>query len=899
MRLFRKLRALFRSKQAERDLDDELQYHLEQRIGLERDKGLSAEEARAAALRSMEGLSQKKEECRDLRVFSLLEGCAQDLRYAVRTLNKNRSFAAVAVLSLALGIGANTAIFSLMDALLLRPLPVPESQNLIRIEANRGDPQAQTYLTYPIFEQIRDRNDFLAGTFTWSDHWFQMLSGSEMTHVNGALASGGYFRTLGVQAEIGRVFTPENDQPEGGKDGPVAVISDAFWTSHFQRSPAAVGAGITLDGVRFTIIGVMPRGFFGADVGMHPQIWAPLSLAARLDSPGCITSRSCWWLIVMGRRKHGISLQQANARLAVLSPQMLRDTLPDWDSAGQKRYLGWRFQASSGANGWTSLRGTFNNPLAVLMILVGIVLLIACANMANLLLARASARQREIAVRMAMGAGRGRVIRQLLTESLLLAILGGAAGLAFASWSAKLLVSFLTSTQRLVGQDSGIQLDLHPDWRVMLFTLLAALLCGLIFGLAPALRATRGGAGAALKERTASLQTGRAGTRLGKVILGVQAALSVLLVSGAGLFAGSLWHLLTLHPGFNPDNVMLISVDTAKRPEKGAALARLYQLLLERAQVITGVKAASAVWMTPLSNGGWDQYVKVPGRPDLTQEQTDTYMNLIGERYFEVMQTPVLAGREFNAADSGSSDKVGILNSIAARRFFPGGNALGSHVEVNGKPIRIIGVVGNAKYLNLQEAAPPTLYFPFMQSDQGNQSMTILLKIRGNIAGIYPAFHDALRDVAPGVPIRVVKMMRDQVDDSLGRERLLASLSVFFGVLALLLTSVGLYGVLAYSVTRRTGEIGIRMALGAQRRNVVLLVVRETFAHVVAGIAVGVMLVLLLSKLVAGLLYGIQPNDPGNLVLAVGVFLVVAAGAAYLPARRASGLDPMMALREE
>ncbi|MGH9593578.1 MAG: FtsX-like permease family protein, partial [Bryobacteraceae bacterium] len=408
--------------------------------------------------------------------------------------------------------------------------------------------------------------------------------------------------------------------------------------------------------------------------------------------------------------------QQAQARLKVVSAEIMRDTVPDWDSRGKKEFLAWQLSVLPAANGWTVLRRQFSNPLAVLMILVGIVLLIACANMANLLLARASSRQREIAVRMAMGAGRGRVVRQLLTESILLSALGGLAGLAFAVWSSCLLVALLASSQNIYMSGQEIQFDLTPDWRVMLFTLGAAVACGLLFGLAPALRAARVGVSASLKERAHSVRA--AGGRLGmwRILLSLQAALSILLVAGAGLFAGSLWRLATLNPGFNPADITIVSVDTGKRPEKGPALASLYDRLLERAQAIPGVKAASMVWFPPLSDSGWDEQLSIPGRTDLSEHQRDTDMNFVGMRFFDVMQIPLIQGRDFTLHDDSASEKVGVLNEVAARRFFPRRSALGVQLEVEGKPIRIVGVVGSAKYMNLQEPDPPTLYFPYMQS---------------------------------------------------------------------------------------------------------------------------------------------------------------------------------------
>ncbi len=892
-----RLRSLFRRRRVEHELDDELRYHLEQHIEEEIARGISPEEARYAALRSMQGLEQHKEECRDKRRVGVIENLGRDVRYATRMLRKSPAFTTVAIVSLALGIGANTAIFSLIDTLLIRPLPVPQPNRLVTVLASpRSHPRP--YLTHPIFEAIQRQTQNFSSVFTWSGHQFQMNTGREMVHVPGMLASGDYFAGLGVPPARGRAFTSADDKPEGGKDGPVAVISDEFWSRHFQRNPSAIGAALTLDGVRFTIIGVMPPGFFGAEVGTNPQIWVPLT--SKVADQACLASRSCWWLVVMGRLKSGISPERVDAELKVISPRILQDALPkDWKATDQREFLQWQFFTAPGEKGWTFLRIQFSNPLAILMTLVIIVLLIACANMANLLLARASARQREIAVRLAMGAGRARIIRQLLTESLLLSLIGGLAGILFASWSVRLLTGFPSSSQRHSFGGEAAQFDLHPDWRVILFTLLTITACGLLFGLGPAFRATRVGIAASLKERAHNLRLreGRMGT--GRLILGAQAGLSVLLVAGAGLFAGSLFRLLTLNPGFNPKGVALIGVDTDKLSQRGPALLNLYTRLLDRSAHLPGVQSASLMWFPPLSDGGWDTYIDVPGGSGIPEEQRDTFMNLIAPGFFDVMQTSIIAGRQFTSADTATSEKVGILNQLAARKFFPGRSAVGEHVVANKQLIRIVGVAANTKYLNMREPDPPTLYFPYTQKSDEIPSLTFVMKTRPGIRSVYPEFRAALRQIAPTVPIGKVQTLDGQLDDSLGSERLMASLSIFFAVLALLLTSIGLYGVLAYLVTGRTGEIGIRMALGARSGNVVWLVLQETAAQVAIGISAGIVAVIFTSKLIASLLYGITPNDPGNLVLSVFTLLAVSGLAAYLPALRASRIDPMLALREE
>lgn len=889
-----RVRSLFNRRHVEEDLAEEMQFHLEQRM--------AAGETRYEALRAMHGLEQSKENCRDARRVNMIENLGRDLRYAFRMLRKSPTFAAVAILSLALGIGANTAIFSLIDALLIRPLPVQAPNQLRLISLRTGRPHPQWALTYSMFQALQRGGDqVFSNLFTWSDHQFQMRSGSEMEHVDGAMASGDYFASLGVGAELGRTFTSDDDHPSGGKDGPVAVISDRFWSRHFQRNPSAIGSALTLDGVQFTVIGVMPPRFFGGDVTVRPNIWVPLSWASKIDDPVCIGSRSCWWLVVMGRVKPGLSPSQVDAGLQAISPQLLRETVPpNYDPAMQKKFVSWRFLSSPGAQGWSFLRLQFSDPIEILMILVGLVLLVTCANMANLLLARTSARHREIAVRLSVGAGRGRVIRQLLTESTLLSLVGGVVGIVFAFWLTRLLLAFLETRQQFGPVTGPIEIDLNPDWRVLLFTFLAAVGSGLLFGIAPALRATRVGIAASLKESANNFRSGSSRIGIGRLILTVQAGLAVLLVAAAGLFAGSLFRLLTVNIGFNPDNVFVITIDSDKRPEKNAALANLYTRLLERVNSLPGVQAASVLWFTPPSGGsGWDQSPVIPGRTDLSEEQRDTDINLIGPRFFEALQIRLLAGRPFNASDTASSQKVGIINDLAAHRFFPHTDPVGAEIFLDGKPVRIVGIAGDIAYMSPRDPEPPELYLPYTQKADGFPSLTFAIKTTPGFRGILPEFHQALHEIAPDIPIGIVKTMQEQVDDSVGTERLMASLSVFFGVLALLITSIGLHGVLAYTVTRRSGEIGIRMALGAARHNVIWLVLRETVGYVAAGIAMGVIGALATSKLIASFLYGVKPNDPGTLTLAIFALLLVAAAAAYIPAQRASRLDPTIALRQE
>jgi predicted permease len=515
-----------------------------------------------------------------------------------------------------------------------------------------------------------------------------------------------------------------------------------------------------------------------------------------------------------------------------------------------------------------------------------VVLLIACANIANLMLARASARHREMAVRLAMGAARSRIIRQLLTESILVSLIGAAVGVLFARWATRLIVAMMATPR------TPAVFDLHPDWRVLLFTCGAAVFTGILFGLLPAFRATRADLGVSLRERAQNLRGSEPRAGAARLLLALQVALSVVLISGAGLFAGSLVRIWNISPGFDPKNLLLIGLDTSQRPEKGPQLTQIYRRLLARVNALPGVRSASMVWLVPLSGAGWDDDVKILSGPDITADLRDTWANAIGPHYFDTMRIPLLAGRDFTESD----DKgVGIINETAARTWFGHGSAIGQQVRFQNSVIRIIGVAADSKYLDLRDPDSRTLYLP--ASD--NASMTMVIRADASLASLYPAVRSILREIAQGTPTTEVRSMSEEVDQSIGRERLMAVLSVFFGVLAMLLTSIGLYGILAYAVTRRTGEIGVRMALGAQRHNVIWLVLRETLGHVAAGIAVGIVAVLATARLVASLLYGVRPRDPATLLMAVFALAITAAVAAWLPARRATRLDPMTALRDE
>jgi predicted permease len=849
---------------------------------------MSDEQARAAALRKIHGAGSYKEEVRDAWGVGFTDGIRQDVRYTLRTLRRSPVFTLVALASLSLGIGANTSIFSLMDVLLIRPLPVPEPDrlSLVRID------ERQYSFNYPLFLQLHDHNDVFSSTFAYSTQTVQVPEGQDMSLLPAVYGSGEYFQTLRVAPVIGRTFGPEDDRKGGGANGLVALISDGLWSRKFGRDPSVIGRAMTINGQPVTIVGVTPAGFFGAEVGTAPEIFMPLNQRRELDGAGpCMESATCWFMRVMGRRKPDVSPERAEAALRVISRPLMETTTPPGMRADRKAIHQSRvLHAEAGKAGFSPLRLSVRDPLKVLMGLVAIVLLIACANMANLLTARASARAREVGVRLAIGASRARLVRQFLTESLILSAAGALGGFLFSIWSTRVLLSILSTA------DNPVRLDLHADWRVLLFSSAAAIAAGLLFGTAPALRATRHGVAAAIKERGRHGRGAESAT-FGKVLLGVQAGLSVVLLAAAGLFAGSLGRALAVNPGFDANRVTAISIVNSRPPRTGAAAIELVGRLVERARTMPGVEAATVVWPRPLTNSGWNDFATVPGRPDIPEDQRLVNINVVGTQYVRTWGVRLIAGRDFDASDTAASEKVIMISETAAHRFFPNGGALGVQIGVEKNVLRrIVGIIGDTKYLTLKTETGLVAYVPFTQA--GNSGY-LALRTSMPPRAILPMFRQILRDEAPGMPVGTVISMGHQIDESLATDRLTAYLSVFIGVLALLLTSIGLYGILAYSVTRRTSEIGVRMALGARRTSVVWLVLKEAMLHTVTGIAAGVAVVLVASKVVRSLLYDLKPNDPATIAAAVGVLALVCALAAALPAHRATRLDPMQALRQE
>ncbi len=827
----------------------------------------------------------------------------QDIRYAIRALRSTPGFAAVAILSLALGIGANTAIFSLIDALMLKTIPVSHPEELLQV--TMATPQ---YFTNPIWEQIRDRQDIFSGLFAYGLWRFDLAPGGEARYVNGHFSSGQYFDTLGVHAVLGRTLKPADDQR--GCAG-AAVLSYGFWQREYGGRADVIGKAISLNGHFIEIVGVTEPRFTGVDVGQTVDVLMPLCAekilhgeSTSLDfnaAPG--SDRYLYaWLRVIGRPKPGVSPDQARARLKTLAPEVYKATVPrNWRIEDQDEYLHRTLDAQPAANGLSYLRERYRQSLIILLAVTGVVLLIACANVANLLFARGTARRREIAIRMALGCGRGRVVRQFLAESLLLSGAGAALGVLFAKWGTQLLVKSISNTME--GGYTDVFLDLTPDIRVLAFTVIVAILTGLLFGVAPAWRASGVQPLAAMKANSRGVIEG-ARFGLGKVLVMAQVALSLVLVAGAGLLLSTFWKLASLDPGFDPGGVLLTDVDLRNRnysPERKTAAS---QEILAKLRAIPGVQSASISDITPICGCEADMEVEIAGYAPQSREDATIEFIRVSDRYFETLGTRMIAGRDFDRRDTPTSPRVAIINQTMAKKYFGAGNPLGHTFRIRdantlGDPIEIIGVVKDSKYGSLREEIRPTASVEWTQKRlPGPQPSFELRAARGAPADLIAAVKSAIGEVDPNASLEF-STLANKLHSSLSRERLLAMLSGFFGALALLLAAIGLYGVISYNVARRRNEIGIRMALGAEQARVLRMVLGEVAFLIAIGIAVGLGVALATTRFVASFLYGLKANDPLTLVLAGAVLAGVSLLAGYLPARRASLLDPMAALREE
>jgi predicted permease len=896
--LVHRLIGVFLKRKREQELEEEIRSHLDMQIEDNIRQGISPDQARYAALRSFGGVDQIKEAYRDRRSLPVVETTLQDLRYATRVLRRSPGYTLVVVLTLAVGIGANTAIFSLVDAVLIKMLPVRSPEQLVAIDTfnQRGE---RNNFSYPIFEQLRDRTQTFTGVFAALDGTATMdMTGpapdAQPLQAEVQLVSGEYFPILGVNATAGRTLTVEDNKVPGAH--PVAVISYGFWLRQLEGDASIIGKGITLKSQPFTIIGVTPPEFFGESVGRAPDIWVPLMMQPQFDrGESFLQQPNRGWLRVMARLEPGETKVQAQAALTVWLSQVQSDAGELGRNARRIRNV----EVVTGSKGLSQTRDKFSKQLWIMMAVVSLLLLITCANVANLLLVRATVRAKEVAVRLAIGAGRWRLVRQFLTESLLLAFAGGVLGLLFASWGSRVLLVLASEGA------APIPIDVSPNLRILSFTMLVALITAVLFGLMPALSSTRQDVNTTLKmSAVVSPQLS-----LSRLLVIVQVALSLLLITGAGLFVQTLRNLRNRDLGFAADKVLQVRIDARSAGYKDDQLPDLYQRLLEAVTSAPGIESASMSDSGFRTGSSQTCCVAVEGYTPSANEDRQIRTDGVAPGYFDTMGLPILLGREFQPQDCNPQDKqsddkprespkVAIINEAMARYYFGEANPIGKHFGWGDPPkikydIEIIGVAKNAIYGNLREETSSLIYFPTRRGS------LLVVRAAGAPESVAASIGREIRAIDKNLVISGIKTIPQLVDQALILENLLAKLSSFFGVLALLLAAIGLYGVMAYAVVRRTKEIGIRMALGAQPGRVRWMVMRETLRLVLIGVLIGVPTAFAATRLISSLLYGLTSTNPIAVSLAILLMVVIATLAGYLPARRASQVNPMIALKYE
>ena len=892
--LLSRFAALFGKRKRDNDLDEELRAHIELAVDENIKAGMTAPEARTAALRAFGGVTQAKEEYRSQRGLPLFEQISLDIRFAIRQMLKSPGFTLIAVLTLALGVGANTAVFSLINGLLLRPLPVPHAEQLAVLRYWDGGLDQETYfLSAPFFRGLESRHEVFSAVFAYNSDTLLVRGQSGNETIPGVLVSGEYFQALETPPLLGRYLTPQDDQPGGSPAGLAVVISEDFWKTWFNRAPDVVGRKMIIADTPFTVVGVMPKRFFGADPTQRPEIFAPLSADPIIDAPRnhIADGLHSWWLMVGARLQPGVGLDKANAELLTISNPILHEAGAEEPSfIAEKEKVNFHFLAEPGSRGYTYARFLFRKPLVAMFGMCAGVLLLACLNLASLLMARGVARSRELATRLALGASRARVIRQLLTESLLIAVLGTAAGMAAAPLVSHSLAAMVSNNWNTV------QLDTSLDLSVFGFAALIAVLSTLLIGLVPALQATAGNLNDHIKDGQHGRQAREQRRILPRALMATEVAVAMTLVVGSALLATSVVRLYKSGAGFDPNGLVNIAFSMDKQQLDGDALMRLYRQLGEGLSHQPGVKSVSFEFIVPLSHRGWDGRYATPAAGTHR-----LFMNAVGPAYFGTMRIPIYLGREFTWNDTRDSGLKIILNQSAARQLFHGQDAVGQQVTNTREKLsyEVVGVVGDAKYREMEAPAPPAAYVPMQQDEQLKPSLTAVVRIEGPQGPLASAARTLAAQLAPSIPPPVMTTMDDVLDKSISAERMMAMLAVFFAACALLVTGIGLYGTLAYATARRTSEIGIRMALGARRTGVVAMVFRENALIGAAGAGAGLVVAMLASRALASFLYETSPRDPWVLVGSVAALTLIASAASILPAVRAARIDPMKALRTE
>jgi predicted permease len=913
MNVLSRLRSLLRSlttrSRVESEMDDELRFHINAHADDLVRTGLSRSDALRRARLEFGGLEMQKEECRASLGLRLWDELGSDLRYALRSLGHNRGFTAIAILSLALGVGANTAIFTLAKEVLLQTMAVSHSERL-RMFSWVSKPKSQHFgpawggfgkndagdmvgnpFPYHLYQEMRRHNVVLDDVVAFKD-LYQLTAtvGGQAEAVDGMLVSGNFYRVLGAKVIAGRAITEEDDTLSAS---PVAVISDGYWAKRFGRSASALGSVVNLNRVPVTIVGVNSPQFKGAKAGATPEIFVPVSLQPQVipNAKGSLlANNSYWWLMLMGRLKPGISEQTAQSALNVSFRNAFHATIPekkDSDIPG--------FALTAGSRGIDYQQADFKKPIYILLALAGVVLLIACANLANLLLARSAVRQREMSVRLAMGAGRFRILRQVFTESMLLAFLGGAAGLALGYLGRNIIPSLFQESWR------ANSFETEFDWRVFAFAFAITVITGLLFGVAPAWRSTRTDVNAGLKE-TGRATANRPKALLGKSLVVFQVSLSLVLLVGAGLFLRTLVNLRSTAIGFNPERILLFQLEPPRSRYAGQQRIELFHQIEDKMAALPGVQSATVSSEPLLAHSVNDECYLPTGQPAGSHPPA-TMTNFVGARFFETFGIPILYGRSLSVHDSATSPKVAIINQQLANRFFGKTNPIGRTIsscdgDAPTPPIEIVGVSADAKFDNLRNDAPPTLYLPYLQTDDA-RALTFELKTAASTESVVAEIREAVRSIDKDLPLLDVRTQTQQIDAILSEERVFATLTTGFGLVALILASIGIYGIMAYTVSRRTNEIGIRMALGAQSREVLAMVLGETSVLTCIGIALGLGGAFGVTRILKSMLFGLQPTDALTFTAAALILVLIALFAGLAPARRAASVDPMHALRHE
>jgi predicted permease len=874
------VRALFRRDAMNRDMNAEMRDHLAQATERLMARGLSREDAELEARREFGNVGVLAEQGRDARGASWVETARGDARYAIRALRHNPTFALVAILSLGIGIGANTAIFGLINALILRPLPVeqPERLAVVGVAGDILD------FSNPLFESFRDRAAAIGTVAATGPASFNLASSGVERLVAGAYVSGDYFRAAGVRAAMGRTLTRDDDVRGCA---PVAVVSHAFWRSELGSRPDVVGSRLTLTEKPYTIVGVAAPGYSGIVVGDPESVWIPLCLDRSL------TARTYWWLTAIVR-SNGQSEEQLNSQLAAVSRATFGGAIPEhYDAKGAEEFLGQRITAIPAANGMSAMRGQYASALWALMGMVAIVLLISCANVANLLLARGAARAREVAIRVAIGASRARIMRQMLTECALLALGGAVLGVALGQWINRALLS-------LIGPGGGAALDVPLDTRMVAFTAALAALTVILCGIVPAWRATLVDPQSVMKAGTA--RGGSSRFRIGRVLVVAQCALALTVVTAAGLLVGTLRRLTSTELGFDPKGVVLATVNLKREQQGLGNNLDVQRAVLDAIRAIPGVRDAAIANLTPVGRGAWNGPIATDGMAPAPPRERLSWFNSVSDGYFRTLRTRIVAGREFDASDTKGSARVAVVNEAMARKYLGGGNPVGKTFRIDygeTKPtLQVVGLVENAKYRNLRAVEEPIVYMPAAQDTDGWARPTYVVRSDAPSKATSDAIAAAAARVDPRMSLRI-RTLDEQVEASVQRERVLAVLSGSFGAIAFVLAMIGLYGVMAYTIARRRLEIGVRIALGAARGRVVSMVLGEVGRLMAIGVVIGGIAAYAATPLMKQFLYGLEPNDPGTIIVAIAILSGGAILAGAIPARRAASLQPVEALRED